>query len=292
MLLPGSRIAVVAPSHPFFPDRLEAGLDVLRSWGLVPVLMANVHGRHRYTAGTRAQRAADLQTALFAPGFDGVWYARGGSGTIHLVDDLPLESLDQRPVLGFSDATTLLSTLWNQRAGRPIHAPVLHTLGTSNCASTLAATRTLLFDGPTERFWPGAPVAGPDRTIEGPVVGGNLCVLASLCGTPHQLDASGCILVLEEVGEVAYKVDRLLTQLRAAGGLAGVRGVVLGDFTGTHIPEDAGWTIEDVVAECLHGLDIPVITGMPVGHGAQNHPFVVGEPGRLNGQGLVLSEAR
>jgi muramoyltetrapeptide carboxypeptidase len=281
---------VVAPSHPFFPDKLEAGLDVLRSWGLVPVLMPHVHARHRYTAGTRTQRQADLRAALFEPGFDGVWYARGGSGSIHLVDRLPLEALDQRPVFGFSDATTLLSTLWNHRAGRPVHAPVLHTLGTSNCESTLAATRALLFDGPTERFWAGAPVAGPDRTVEGPVVGGNLCVLASLCGTAHQLDASGCILVLEEVGEAAYKVDRMLTQLRSSGGLAGVRGVVLGDFTGTRIPDEADWAVEDVVAECLDGLDLPIVTGMPVGHGTRNHPFMVGEPGRLSGQGLWLSE--
>ena len=124
------------------------------------------------------------------------------------------------------------------------------------------------------------------------MVGGNLCVLASLCGTPQQLDASGCILVLEEVGEVAYKVDRLITQLRAAGALDGVAGVALGEFTGTRIAPDSDWSIEDVVAECLAGLEIPIVTGMPVGHGTRNLPFAVGEPGRLSAQGLLLSEGQ
>ena len=230
--------------------------------------------------------------ALTDPTFQAVWYARGGSGTVHLVHDLPLDLIGRKPVFGFSDATTLLTTLWNHRVATPIHAPVLHTLGSSCSTDTVRATRRIVFDGPAERFWSGALVSGSGGAVVGPVVGGNLCVLASLCGTPQQLDASGCILLVEEIGEVAYKVDRLLTQLRASGGLDGVLGVALGTFTGTRIDADASWTIEDVVAECLAGLDVPIVTGMPVGHGAQNHPFVIGEPGRLTGDGLLLSEGR
>jgi len=291
MLVPGSQIAVVAPGHPFFPERLEAGLAVLRSWGLEPVMMPNLTARYRYTAGTRRQRRDDLLQALTDPAYQGVWYARGGSGTVHLMDALPVDRLDTRPIFGFSDATTLLSTLWNRRAGMPVHAPVLHTLGSSSSADTVDAMRRMVFEGPNERFWPGVAIAGAELVAEGPVVGGNLCVLASLCGTPHQLDASGCILLLEEVGEVAYKVDRLVTQLRAAGAFKGVLGVALGEFTGTRIPDDSGWSIDDVVVECLEGLDIPIVTGLPVGHGARNLPFVIGEPGQLSAHGLLLSGA-
>jgi muramoyltetrapeptide carboxypeptidase len=292
MLVPGSRIAVVAPGHPFQPPRLEQGLAKLASWGFELVRMPHLDAHYRYTAGTRAERRADLLAALTDPSIDAVWYARGGSGTVHLVSDLPLDTLDHRPVFGFSDATTLLSQLWNHRAGRPIHGPVLHTLGSTSCSATDAATHQFLLHGPTERHWAGTLVDGPSDAVRGPVVGGNLCVLASLCGTALQLEARGCILLLEEIGEPAYKVDRTLTQLRLSGMLDGVVGIALGEFSGARIPEGADWAIEDVVAECVHGLGIPVVTGMPVGHGATNHPFQVGEVGVLDASGLLLAEGR
>lgn len=291
MLSPGSTVAVVAPGHPFRPERLQTGVAVLRSWDLQVVEMPHLHARYRYTAGTRSERRSDLRAALFGEGIDAVWFARGGSGTVHLMHDLPWSTLDRRPVVGFSDATTLLSSMWNHRAGCPIHGPVLHTLGSTGSSDSDAAVHDLLFGRTHARMWWGEHVTGPRREVTGPLVGGNLCVLASLCGTPLQLDARGCVVLIEEVGEVAYKLDRLLTQLRLSGALDGVVGVAVGDLLGARIPESAAWTALDVVGECLHGLGIPVVAGFPVGHGARNHPFRVGAPAILRPDGMVLLEA-
>lgn len=287
MLNPGDRVAVVAPSHPFQPERLAAGCAVLRDWGLEVVEMANLHATYRYTAGTRAQRQADLRAALVDPTIDAVWYARGGSGTVHLLDDLPFAALDQRPVIGFSDATSLLGALWNRRAGRPIHGPVLHTLGTTNDAATVSATHRLLMEGGGPVVWRGDVVAHPTDAA-GPLVGGNLCVMASMCGTPDQLQAEGCVLLLEEIGEVPYKIDRLVTQLRLSGVFEGVQAVVLGDFIGGAPPAGASWCVVDVIAEALHGLELPIVAGLPVGHGARNQPFMLGTEATVLRDGSVL----
>jgi len=263
----------------------------LRSWGLEVVEMPHLHAHHRYTAGSRAQRSADLLAALTGPHIHAVWYARGGSGTVHLLPHIPLHQLDNRPVIGFSDATSLLSHLWNHRVGRPIHGPVLHTLGTTNDAPSVAATKALLMGTPTTVCWQGS-VLRPGPTVRAPLVGGNLCVLASTCGTPFQLQAGGCILLLEEIGEQPYKVDRLLTQLRLAGVFEGVKGVVVGDFIGCRPPDGADWTILDVVDEALDGLSIPILSHVPVGHGARNHPFEMGAPVELTSCGSLRFLAR
>jgi muramoyltetrapeptide carboxypeptidase len=283
-LPPGSTIAVVAPSGVHDSRRLAASIGLIQSWGYRVRRMPNLGARHRYTAGTRDQRAADLYAALTAPDVQAVWFARGGYGTVHLLDGLPSDKLDDRLIMGFSDATALFSVLVRHGA-HAVHGPVLHSLADHVDAASLEATRTFLQTG-RPVILSGEHLAGPALEVEGPVVGGNLCVLASLAGTPHALDARGCILVLEEVNEAPYKLDRLLTQLILSGGLDGVRGVALGSITGAWMPPGADWTAQDVVVELLRPLGLPVIGGLPVGHGPRNHPWPVGARGRLGPDGL------
>ncbi len=286
-LPPGATIAVVSPSGNPDPRRLAAGFGLVESWGYRLRRMPHLCARHRYTAGTVAERRADLVAALTDPGVDAVWFARGGYGTVHLLDALPYGVLDGRPLLGFSDATALFAACWG-RGGRPVHAPVLHSLADHVDAASLAATRRFLQEGGPAEL-PGRHLRGPAVAVEGPVVGGNLCVLASLVGTPWALDARGCILVLEEINEAPYKLDRLLTQLLAAGALDGVVGVALGSITGAWMPPQADWTVEDVVLDVLSPLadrGVPIVGGLPVGHGAQNHPWVHGARGVLHPEGL------
>ena len=122
-----------------------------------------------------------------------------------------------------------------------------------------------------------------DGTATGPLVGGNLCMLAVTCGTPFQLDARGGILVLEEVAEHPYKVDRMLQQLADAGVLDEIRGVALGSFTGCEAPAGADWSLQDVLDEHLAGRGVPVVAGLPIGHGPHNHAWPVRATGRLQG---------
>ena len=290
MLQPGARIAVVAPAGMFTPGRLDRGIDVVRSWGYALVEAPNLNATARYTAGTAAERLADLTWALTAPDIDAVWFARGGFGTIHLLPDLPWQALDGRPVIGFSDATALLTAL--QQRGLPaIHGPVLQTLCDD---AVLAGPNAVMIDEPSRvalrsllqgqrPFLPGELLCGPDRPVHGPVVGGNLTVLGSLAGTPWALRAQGAILLLEEINEVPYCIDRMLTQLRLSGALQGVLGVALGDFLEPRVDPAV---MREVLRELLEPLGVPVLVGLPVGHAAGNVAWPVGAVAAMDRTGL------
>lgn len=284
LLQPGARVAVVAPSHAFFEDRYQQGIAWLKQRGYEIIEAPELRASHRYFAGTDDHRLASLVNAMTDPEIDAVWAARGGSGITRLLTRIPWTLLDHRPLLGFSDLTPLLDQL--ALRGLPaVHAPVVHSLGATSQAS-LAHLSALLDGAPTEPLRGETLVEG---SCEGPVVGGNLCMIASTCGTPYQLDASGAILVLEEIGEQPYKVDRMLQQLVDAGIFRGVAGIALGGFTGCEAPESADWSLHEVFLEHLAHLDVPVLDSLPIGHGSANHAFIVRSHGAIADGALHLT---
>lgn len=287
MLSEDARIALVAPSGIFDPARLAGGQALAESWGYTFVHAPHLHSRHRVTAGTVAERRADLVWALTAPDIDAVWLARGGWGTMDLLDGLPWSELDGRPIIGFSDATALFTAMDRLGVTGAVHGPVLHSLADGTDAGSQAALRHLLQTGTTVRL-PGHHLCGPAWAVSGRVIGGNLCVLASLAGTPWALRAAGGIVVLEDVGEPAYRLDRLLAQLCHSGALEGAVGVVLGTFSQCALPPGADWTLEDLLLDRLAPLNIPVIAGVPVGHSPANRAWCHGAEGVLSADGLYV----
>jgi muramoyltetrapeptide carboxypeptidase len=286
MLSAGARIALVAPSGVFDPDRLARGVALVESWGLSVVPGAHLYERHRFTAGSAAERTTDLSWALTDPDIDAVWFARGGYGTVQTLPRLPWDSMDGRPVIGFSDATALFAAMASRGVGGGIHGPVLHSLADLADEESQDAMRALLAGGDVQL--PGTSMI-PGPVVQGPVVGGNLCVLASLAGTPWALRAEGCIVVLEEIAEAPYKVDRLIQQLIDSGGLEGAVGLAIGEFRDCDAPVEADWTIRNVIEDKLAPLGLPVVEGLPVGHGPSNRPWRVGEVGTLGADGLGQS---
>lgn len=277
------RIAVIAPSSPFDPLRLAQGIETLQAWGHSVWTGPHLHDRHLHFAGTAASRLADLHHALTSPDFDAVWLARGGAGLSHLLAQLPDDLPRDRPVLGFSDGTALHCALLRRGHTQLWHAPVVQQLAAWELQ---AAPQDLVLDAPS-RAWlqtlleRGLTTAGLQQsilpwhhpqlstpaTMQGPVIAGNLTVLASLCGTPWQLDATGAIVVLEDLHEAPYRLDRCIRQLTASGALRGARAVVLGDFL--HCKAD-GYALHDLLAEALAPLGVPVWMGIEVGHGSRN----------------------
>ena len=298
----GARVAVIAPAARFSTDRLLAGVEFLRGLGLEPVLAPQLFATDRYHAGTSAQRLADLVWAATDPHIDAIWLARGGFGCAHLLNDLPWEILNPRPLIGFSDATALLVALWQAGwtttdNGHLVHGPVVQTLAPTVAQGrvapvlvdneTRAAIRDLVAGSPVAL--PGRHLCGPPRQPpSGPVVGGNLTVLASLCGTPWQLQAKGCIVVLEDVGEAPYRLDRCLTQLLQAGSLTGAVGIALGQLidAGASDADGIEYGALEVLRDCLSPLGIPVICDLPVGHGPRNLPWFFGRRGNLTDSGI------
>ena len=294
MLRQNARIALVAPAGAFLPERLEHANRMIRAFGYEPVVGAGVTARHRYFAGTTQQRAADLAWALTAPDVDAVWFARGGYGTAQTLALLPWDKLDSRPVIGFSDATALLVAMY-QRGFRSVHGPVLHglvefELGSSPPVTPIdtesrAVLRTLLATGVAPTL-PGRPLLSDFTPVRGPVIGGNLTVLASLAGTPWALDATGAVVVLEDVHEPPYRIERALCQLIDSGGLRGARGIALGDFYHCR-PDAPDYTLADVFREHLGTLGIPVVFGLPVGHSVHNYAWIHGAEGTLSPDGIT-----
>lgn len=280
-MAPGARVAIVAPGGAIDEARLEAGLAVLREWGLEPVAGPHLRRRHRWLAGPAAERAADLTWALTSPDVRAVWLARGGSGTADLLPELPWGRLDGRAVIGFSDATALFTALAG-RGRRAIHGPVIQTLGEAD-PETRAALQALLFEGRAPTL-PGRLLAGPERTVSGPLLGGNLTVLATLSGTPWALRAAGALLLLEDLDEAPYRLERALGQLLAAGALAGVRGVGIGQLLRCG---DDPTALEAMLRERLAPLGVPILADLPVGHGPRNLPFLHGSPATLSPQGVT-----
>jgi muramoyltetrapeptide carboxypeptidase len=282
MLSAGARIAVVAPSGVFEPQRLARGMALIEAWGYEVVHGPHLFERHRYTAGSIDQRTSDLGWALSAPHIDAVWFARGGYGTAQTLADLPWDRMDGRPVIGFSDATALFSAMHARGLRGGVHGPVLHSLADLADLESQQALRQVLQGGAVHLAGRGSDF----EPVSGPVVGGNLCVLASGAGTPWALRSAGCIVLLEEIAEPPYKVDRLIQQLVSSGALSGAVGIGLGEFKNCAAPAEAGWSLGDVLEDALAPLGIPIVTGLPVGHGTSNQAWRVGQDGTLGPDGL------
>ncbi|MEU5633970.1 LD-carboxypeptidase [Streptomyces rishiriensis] len=278
---PGARVAVVAPSGPVVEERLQAGLDLLRGWDLDPVVAPHVLDRHRslpHLAGADADRAADLQSAWCDPTVDVVLCARGGYGAQRLVDLLDWDAMraaGPKVFIGFSDSTALHEAFAVRLGLATLYGPVAAGIDFVKNARAQEHLRATLFAPETVRTLRsgGVPLA-PGRA-RGVTLGGCLTLLATGYGTPHsRAGARGGLLLLEDVGEPPYSVDRALTQLLRTGWLDGVAGVALGSWHRCGPYEE----LRPVLADRLGGLGVPVVEELGFGHceGALTVPFGVG----------------
>ena len=270
MLAPNARIAVIAPAGAPDPADLDSGATLLRAWGFRVIEGAHLRGRHRYNAGTVAERSADLAWALEDPDIDAVWLARGGYGCIQCLPKLPPDLPAGRVVIGCSDATALLVALAARGFAHLIHGPMVEGLVARADATSRSWIRAMLTGG-AARSIAARRVCGPVAEVTGRLVGGNLTVLASLAGTAYALaSAPEHVVVLEDVGETPYRLDRAVMQLRLSGALRNARAIVLGQFIRCLPPQGANFTLEEVLPDLFEPLGVPVFATDEIGHGARN----------------------
>ena len=287
-LVRGDVVAVVAAAGPVRPERLAAGVEVLESWGLTVRPAPHVLGRHPtldHLAATDADRAADLRDAWSAPDVAAVWAARGGFGSHRLVDllDWPAMVLaGPRLLVGFSDVTALHEAVAQRLGLVSVHGPVVTSLGESQ-PDLHERVRRMLFAPETALDLAAGLRQVVGGVAEGVLVGGNLRVVTASLGTRVGRPARGGIVVLEDVGEQAYRVDGMLTQLLRAGWFDGVRGIVIGAFT-----DNGDSDVDAVVVDRLGRLGVPVVTGAPVGHVPDNRPVPLGVTARLDADAGTL----
>jgi muramoyltetrapeptide carboxypeptidase len=269
----GDLACVTAPAGPVPADLLRSGLDRLASRYTV-CCDDRLTDRNGYLAGVDSVRLSGLQEALDHVDAAAVISTRGGYGTTRILDSLDLTSLSANPkwIVGSSDLTALLLRLWTDLRMLSIHGPMV---------ARFAATEDNDVDD-LFRLLEGGAWSAPDGlepicygAATGPLIGGNLTMLAHLCGAVDPVFAGGAILFIEDVGEKPYRIDRCLVQLRRSGILPRLVGVLLGEFTDCE-PGDDGVTVKDVLKEHLTPLRIPVAGLYPAAHGGRNAPFIHG----------------
>lgn len=242
----------------------------------------DIVARTTFLAGTDARRIEELTEALNDPLVDAIVAARGGHGATRILEAIPLEAIAaaNKLLVGFSDVTAL-HALWAQAGVRSLHGPMVATLG--RASASLRSRWIAAVEGAIPPPLEVDVLAGGGA--EGPLLGGNLSVLAALAGTPYAPPLEGAILFLEDVNEAPYRLDRMLTTLRNAGWLSDLAGVALGAFTSSTADRDAA-SVREVLADRLGVLGIPVVSGVPSGHLDDNLELPLGAPVRIDAHSL------
>ena len=268
----GSFVRIVAPSSPFDGARFDRGLALVQSRYRAHLADA-LFERVGFLAGSDDARLHSLLDALVDPQALAIVPARGGHGATRLLPNLSLEAVRRASkwLVGFSDVTAL-HALWTRAGVCSIHGPMVCSLWEAR--PEIQAQWFALLEGKAP-----APLSGLTGVHGGRALGrlfaGNLTVLTALVGTPYLPDLEGAVLLLEDVAERPYRLDRSLTTLLHSGALQGVRAVVLGQFSGCD-PGPDGMTAEQVLEERLSGLGVPVVGNAPVGHVPDNVPVLIG----------------
>jgi muramoyltetrapeptide carboxypeptidase len=292
----GALVGVVAPASPVRQEFLEQGLFELTRLGFRSKLGRSVLARRRYTAGSVSERVSDLMDLWEDPEVSAVVCARGGYGGLELLDQIDPERLRARPkvFLGSSDATALLLFLTARAEMVGFHGPmVAQQMARGETAYDRESLRRVTGEArPAGRLSaPGARTLHPG-TAEGVLLGGCLSLVASLVGTAALPSFNGALLFLEDTGVKPYQIDRMLRQLRLAGCLAGVKGIIFGEMPGCEQHPEQGYRLEEVLADLTADLKLPVLFGFPSGHcdrPALTLPF--GVRARLSPEGLSILEA-
>lgn len=284
-LQPGDTIAIIPTARAISLEELRPGIALAESWGLQVRLGSGVGRRHFQQAGTAEERADDLRQALTDDQVKAVWCARGGYGTVHLLELLDLSMLVRKPkwIVGFSDITVLHAAL-NRLGVASLHAQMPFHIGAKSEACATSLKRALFGGcGPVER--PGAHPLDVAGVARGALVGGNLSILYALRGTPYDLDTRGKVLFIEDLDELLYHLDRMVMNLKLGGLFAGLAGLVVGGMSDMRDKDPAdpfGMPAEAIIARALEGARFPVCYGMPAGHIHDNRALVLGQKVKLS----------
>lgn len=302
-LTPGATIGIVSPaSRPLDEAPYRRGLGYLRQLGYSILESEHVLFRRGYLAGDDDDRASDFNAMVQNPQIGAIFCTRGGYGTPRLLDRIDYDALQARPriVVGYSDITALQLAIWAKTGVITFSGPMVAVeMGRGiapfteasfwSALSPLQSPRLLInpIDNPTRVMKPGR--------AEGRLLGGCLSLINVLLGTPYCPDFRGAILLLEDIDEEPYRVDRYLAQLRLAGVLDQVSGIVLGQFIDCEPrdPEKPSLTVTEIFDDYFGSLNIPILTNFAYGHGGVKHTIPIGSHAILDTAqgGLILTES-
>ena len=276
-LVYGDKVGLVATARKISSQELQEGIQLLKSWGLVPVLGKTIGLEDNQYAGTDFQRAQDFQEMLDNREIKAIWCARGGYGTVRIVDQLDFYKFVKYPkwIVGYSDVTVLHSHL-HKIGFQTIHGTMPVSLEDNSAFAKASLKKSLLGENPNFEYKTTNALNRPGNA-KGILVGGNLSILYSLCGSSSSLDTQGKILFIEDLDEYLYHIDRMVVNLKRNGMLDHCAGLLVGGMTKMHdnrIP--FGKTAQEIVLDAVKECDFPVAFDFPAGHLDDNRALIMG----------------
>ena len=285
-LRPGDLIGIISPAGLVEKSELKPDLELLESSGFRIHVAPHVYDRQGYLAGDDEARLSDLHDMFRDTEIRAIFCARGGYGTLRLLDKIDYDLIREHPkiIVGYSDITALLMAI-NKKTGLiTFHGPMVRGFSSLQGSSRESLFKLISSDQPVSF----SPVAGNSLisgSATGPLMGGNLSLICYVVGTPFLPSLDGCILFIEDKGEPLYRIDRMLTHLSLAGQLKRIAGLIGGEFMECGDPP----AVDDLLNTAASDLKIPLITGFPVGHGMYNTALPLGIPARLDADSMTLS---
>ncbi len=287
----GDTVTIVAPARKVSEAELRPAIEELESWGLDVKLPKGIYGEENQFAGSDEERREMIQWALDEEEIKAVFCARGGYGTVRVIDRLDFRGLAENPkwIVGYSDVTVIHSHVNRQRLCPTLHATmpinVPEKREERDCPS-LRSLKKMLFEG-HEEYETEAHTLNRPGEAKAEVVGGNLSILYSLLGSPSDVDTEGKILLIEDLDEYLYHIDRMMQNLKRNGKLRGLKGLIVGGLTDMHdntVPY--GKTAEEIVAEAVAEYGYPVCYRAPFGHiGTENRALLLGGEMEMRSRG-------
>ena len=285
VLRKGSKVTILSSARKIAPAELRAPIALLKNWGLKVELGKNIYSADNQFAGTVQQRIQDLQNALDDPSCEAIIFARGGYGSVQLIDHLNFNSFLKNPkwLVGYSDVCVFHSHLQQLLSCESIHAtmPVNFPKSGKDNQSTIALKEVLFGEAPKYHFLKRNKL-NRNGSTKAEVVGGNLSILYSLTGTASSLNTNNKILFLEDLDEYLYHIDRMMMNLKRAGMLENLSGLLIGGMTSMNdnlIP--FGKTAEEIIADNVKEYSFPVAFDFPAGHLDENLPLILGRKAAL-----------
>lgn len=277
----GDTVAIVAPSG-ILKNRdreVQQAVDLLKEWGLNAIVGEHVFSKADHFAGTDEERCEDLQKAMDDPTISAIWCARGGYGTVRILDKLDYTKLKENPkwIIGYSDITALHNQLHNQ-GFESLHALMCVSLtqDITEVQESVDTFKAALFGNPPNYDLEGSKY-NREGEASGQLIGGNLTILHTMLGSDTSLDTSGKILFIEEIGEYKYHIDRMLQSMKRAGYFENLNGLVVGDMSKLRKNTTLwGTSVEQLILDALAEYDFPIAFNMPAGHEDDNRALVLG----------------
>ncbi len=283
----GDTVAIVAPSGILKnkTEEIQKAKDLLKSWGLEVVIGKNLFNQNNHFAGTDDERCEDFQKAMNNKSIKAIWCARGGYGTVRILDKLDYTEFRKNPkwIIGYSDITALHSQIHNE-GYESLQAMMCSSLqdNTNEIEETIQTFQAALFGGSLKYVLKGSEY-NKTGSVTAPIVGGNLTVLHTLLGSKTSIDTSGKILFIEDIGEYKYHIDRMLQSLKRAGYFENCKGLIVGDMTKLRKNTTLwGSSVEQLILDALSDYHFPIAFNMPAGHEKDNRAMIFGRTIDLN----------